>query len=98
MDDSGSDGLVSLSPRVRFRAVGCEGVLVHVESGRVVVLNETGLHVVQQLERGARSATELVDSLVETFAVETADATADVSAFLAELDAEQILVTDAKEG
>lgn len=91
MSETQNSRRFTLSPRVRFRAVDDEGVLVHVESGRVVVLNATGLHILQQLERGAQSPAELADSLVETFAVETADANADVAAFLAELDAEQIL-------
>jgi len=78
--------------------VGDEGVVVHVESGRVVVLNATGLHVLRQLEQGARSPAELADSLAVEFAVEAADASVDVAAFLAELDAEQILVTQAEAG
>jgi PqqD family protein of HPr-rel-A system len=83
---------------VRFRAVGDEGVLVHLESGRAVVLNETGLHILQQLERGPRSPAELADSLVETFEVEASQASKDLAAFLAELDAEQILGGEGKPG
>ena len=92
MSEFGSDGLVSLSDRVRFRAVGEEGVVVHVESGRVVVLNATGLHVLRELEQGSRTPAQLAGSLAAEFAVEPAEASADVAAFLAELDAERILV------
>ena len=98
MSELGSEGLVGLSSRVRFRAVGEEGVVVHVESGRVVVLNATGLHVVKQLEQGSRTPAQLADSLAAEFAVEPADAAADVAAFLAELDADRILVSPAEAG
>lgn len=98
MFESVSLGRVGLSPRVRFRAVGDEGVVVHVESGRVIVLNATGLHVVKQLEQGSRTPAQLADSLAAEFAVEPAEAGADVAAFLAELDAERILVPQAKAG
>ncbi len=90
--ESNPDTGLALSPRVRFRAVGNEGVLVHIESGRVIVLNDTGLHVVRLLDQGARTRSELADSLSAQFEVEAADAAADVAAFLAVLDAEQVLV------
>jgi adenosyl cobinamide kinase/adenosyl cobinamide phosphate guanylyltransferase len=41
---------IRLTSQVRHRAVGDEGVLVHLENGRVLVVNEVGLFIVQQLE------------------------------------------------
>jgi hypothetical protein len=80
-----------LSPRVRFRAVGDDGVLIHLESGRVVVINDTGLHVVRQLESGAKTEAQLVESLMQEFEVERSQAAADVAEFLRELGEERVL-------
>ena len=82
-----------LSSRLRYRAVGDEGVLVHLENARVLVVNETGLHVVQALGRQAMTMTELADSVAREFEVEPDQARADVIAFLDQLRGEQALET-----
>lgn len=80
-----------LSPRVRYRTVGEDGVLVHLENGRVVVVNETGLHIIRQLQQGARTEMELIESMIEEFEVDADRAGADVASFLSELQEERIL-------
>lgn len=79
-----------LSSRIRHRAVGDEGVLVQLESGRVIVVNEVGLHIVQQLA-SPQTRPQLADSIARHFDVDLAQATADLDLYLAELDQEQVL-------
>jgi DNA phosphorothioation-dependent restriction protein DptG len=91
MHETANNETISLTEQVRFRAVGEDGVLVHLESGRVIVVNEVGLHIVQQLNE-SRTRAELTSSIVSEFEVSAAQAESDLDAFLAELDQEQILV------
>ena len=81
---------ISLSPQARYRAVGDEGVLVHLENGRVVVVNEVGLHIVQQLKKPI-TRSDLVMSISSEFEVSSVQAAEDLDLFLAELDQDQIL-------
>lgn len=81
---------ISLSSQVRYRAVGDEGVLVHLENGRVVVVNQVGLHIVEQLKMPA-TRSELIESIAAEFDVSSAQAEADLDVFFAELDQDQIL-------
>lgn len=84
---------IRLSDRVRYRAVAEEGVLVHMENGRVLVVNEVGLHCVQVLGERPMTRAELAESVVGAFEVETAQAEFDVAAFLDQLRAEQAIDT-----
>lgn len=87
---------ISLSARVRYRAVDDEGVLVHLENGRVLVVNEAGLFIVQVLSRQAMTVSELSDAVVREFEVEADQAMADVVAFLDQMLGEQAIdVVDA---
>lgn len=81
------------NPRVRHRAVGEDGVVVQLDNGRVLVVNEVGLRIVELLGE-PRSRTELVDCLTAEFEVSPDQAGADLDRYLAELDAEQVLGTD----
>ena len=81
---------ISLSSQVRCRAVGDEGVLVHLENGSVVVVNEVGLHIVQQLKKPITHS-DLVMSIASEFEVSSVQAAEDLDLFLAELDQDQIL-------
>lgn len=83
--------VIRLSPHVRCRAVGDEGVLVHLENARVLVVNSVGLHVVQQLEKRPMTMGELIDSVLAEFEVEADQARADVEVFLGQLRDEQAL-------
>ena len=89
MSEPTNDETIRLSSRVRYRAVGDEGVLVHLENGRVLVVNEVGLHIVQALGRQAMTVAELAESVVREFEVDAASARADVAVFLGQLRGEQ---------
>lgn len=78
-----------LSSRLRYRAVGDDGVLVHLETGRVIVVNEVAFYIVQQLGEHRMTMPELADSLVREFEVEPDKAMSDVSVFLVELEEEK---------
>jgi len=91
MHETTSNESISLTDQVRFRAVGEDGVLVHLESGRVIVVNEVGLHIVQQLNE-SKTRSKLISSIVSEFEVSNEQAETDLNAFLAELDQEKILV------
>jgi len=81
---------ISLIPRVRHRAVGEDGVLVHLDSGRVIVVNEVGQYIVQLLDQ-PMSRKALAASLVAEFDVSAKQAEADLDLFLGELGNEQLV-------
>lgn len=81
---------LSLTSQVRYRAVGDEGVLVHLENGRVIVVNEVGLFIVQQLD-SPRTRHELITAMSLEFEVTENQAQSDLEVYLAELDNEQVL-------
>ena len=84
---------ITLSPRIRHRILGAEGVLVHLEQGRVIVINEVGVCVVGLLSDSEAPMTreELVHSVVEQYDVSMDQATNDVHAFIEQLDQENAL-------
>jgi hypothetical protein len=79
-----------LIPRVRHRAVGDDGVMVHLDSGRVIVVNEIGHYIVQLLDQ-PMSRKALVASLVAEFDVSAEQAEVDLDLFLGELGNEQLV-------
>ena len=81
---------ISLISRVRHRAVGEDGVLVHLDSGRVIVVNEVGHYIVQMLEH-PMSRKALVASLIAEFDVSAQQAEMDIDLFLVELGNEQLV-------
>ena len=90
MTEQAATTLVALTPRLRYRAVGDEGVLVHLDRGRVTVVNELGLHIGKLLQQ-PMSRESLVDAIVAEFEVGVTEAEADLARFLDELAAEQLL-------
>ena len=90
-----TDDTLSISSRVRFRAVGEDGVLVHLDSGRVVVVNGVGLFLVEQLQQ-PRTRSELSHAITETFDVGTTEAQSDLTAYLDDLAAEDMLQSGAR--
>jgi len=90
MNEQSDKERIRLSSQIRHRAVGEEGVLVHLANGRVMVVNEVGLHVVGQLGV-PRTRKELADSIAEVFEVSLDQAAADLETYLVQLDAEQVL-------
>ena len=86
---------LSLTSRVRWRAVGEDGVVVHLERGRVLVVNEVGLRIVELLgEPGSR--TELAKRLSDEFNVAVEQAESDLAEYLEQLDREQVLQTGSR--
>lgn len=81
-----------LNTRVRHRAVGDDGVLVHLDNGEVIVVNEVGLFVVQQLV-SPMTQNALIDAVVSTFSVDPGQARADVDTYLSQLSAQQLIDT-----
>lgn len=91
MNESIENEKIALSSRLRHRAVGEEGVLVHLDNGRVIVVNEVGLYIVQQLI-SPKTKHDLIESIASAFDVDAKLAEADLDRYLAELDKEQVLV------
>ena len=84
---------VRLSGRVRFREVAGQGVLVHLDEGRVLVVNDVGLYIIQALVRHAMSESELADAVAQAFEVDAIQAKSDVALFLEQLRGEKALQT-----
>lgn len=80
----------SLSPRVRYRAVGDEGVIVHLDSARVIVVSEVGLRVLEALTV-QRTREALAAMIADEFVVTELQAKEDIDVFLAQLGKEQIV-------
>jgi hypothetical protein len=87
-----------LSDRVLYRAVDDEGVLVHLENGRVMVVNEVALYIVRELDRQAITVSELAESVSCAFEVDAPRARVDVLLFLDQLREEQAIDTLASAG
>lgn len=90
MSEPMQDTLLRISSRIRYRNVGGEGVVVHLDSGRVIVVNDLGLFVLQQLATPV-SRQALVDAIVRDFDVSNEEAEADLSHYLQELGEENLL-------
>ena len=81
---------ISLIPRVRHRAVGEDGVMVHLDSGRVIVVNEVGHYIVRLLDQPI-SRKALAASLLAEFDVSAEQAEVDIDLFLDEIGNEQLV-------
>ncbi|MDN5865683.1 MAG: PqqD family protein [Gammaproteobacteria bacterium] len=81
---------LSLNPRIRHRAVGDDGVVVHLDNGRVMVVNEVGRRVVELLSQ-PHAESELARRLADEFEVTAEQAETDLRVFLEQLDSEQVL-------
>ena len=90
MAEQATANLVALTQRLRYRAVGDEGVVVHLDRGRVTVVNELGLHIIKLLQQ-PMSRQSLVAAIVTEFEVSETEAAADLARFLDELAAEELL-------
>lgn len=61
------------------------GVLMNIESRRVVSLNETGLFLLDNIRDGRVGVEQLVEKLTEEFIVSSKDAEEDVKDFIQEI-------------
>ncbi len=82
---------IHLSGRVRFRAIGDEGVMVHLENGRAMVVNEVGIFIVETLGRQDMTVAELAEKVAGAFEVDMDQGRADVATFLDQLRGEQAI-------
>ncbi len=85
---------LGLSSSVRFRNIDGDGVIVHLENSRVIVVNEVGLHIIQKLDTPV-TREELAASICEEFDVSDEQAERDLQVYLSALDQEQILAQSA---
>ena len=91
MPEINNNEKIHLSSRLRYRAIGDEGVMVHLENGRVMVVNEVGIFIVETLGRQDMTVVELADKVTGAFEVDKNQARADVTAFLDQLRGEQAI-------
>ena len=90
MNNPSSDEIITLTSQVRHRAVGEDGVLVVLNTGRVIVVNEVGLYIVQLLD-SPKARKDLVHAIALEFDVSLEQAETDLELFLTELTKEQVL-------
>ena len=73
-----------VDPHARFRVMDDEGIFVLQDAGEVLVVNELGAFIVEQL-KAERSLDEMVTAITERYAVDTERAHADATSLLDEL-------------
>jgi len=70
-----------VEPHARFRVMDDEGIFVLQEAGEVLVINQVGAFIVEQLE-GSRSLDELVAAITGRYEVDAKRARADARSLL----------------
>ena len=70
-----------VDPHARFRLMDDEGVFVLQEAGEVLVVNEVGAFIVEQLQ-AERSVDEIVMAITDRYAVDQDRARADARSLL----------------
>jgi len=70
-----------LDPHARFRVMDDEGIFVLQEAGEVLVVNEVGAFIVEQLQ-AERSVDEVVMAITDRYAVDQDRARADARSLL----------------
>ena len=76
--------LYKVDPHARFRVMDDEGIFVLQDAGEVLVVNEVGAFIVEQL-KAERSLDEVVATLTEHYTVDAERALADASSLLDQL-------------
>jgi hypothetical protein len=84
------DNDICLSDQVRHRAVGDDGIVVHLRNGRVIVVNEVGLYIIQLLQK-PKNRRFLIRSIISEFDVAADQAELDLVKFLNSIGQEDIL-------
>jgi len=79
------------SPNIVSRIIDEEAVVVHLQQGRVRVLNPVGARL-WELANGRRSVAELAGAIVAEYNVDEERARADVLAFINDLVTQGLLV------
>lgn len=70
-----------LDPHARFRVMDDEGIFVLQDAGEVLVVNQVGAFIVEQLKTEP-SLNELVEAIVHRYEVDSERAKADASSLL----------------
>ena len=83
---------LSLNSRVRHRKVGDEGVVVCMHNGNVIIVNEVGAYIVDQL-KAPQSFDSMVSAISSQFQVTEDQAQQDLPTYLTELSEQQVLLT-----
>ena len=76
--------LYRVDPHARFRVMDDEGIFVLQDAGEVLVVNEVGAFIVEQL-KAERSLDEVVATMTKRYAVDAERARADASSLLDQL-------------
>jgi len=89
-----ADKKLSLSPRVRHRMIGSQGVLVHMEQGRVMVINEVGMRIVEIMQDSSGPVTlkQLTTEITQEYDVGESQVSKDVMLFIEQMSQERALV------
>jgi len=87
------DRRLRAAPRVVAREIEAETVLLDLASGRYFDLDDTGTRLWRRLAEGARLG-DVVNELASEFDAPRERLAADVVAFVAELEREQLVVDD----
>jgi hypothetical protein len=85
--------VLRLSPDLIWRVVEDGAVLVTPADGRITVLNGVGTHIWQLID-GRRTASDILDSLVQTYQVDEQQAYQDLDQFVADLSERRLLILD----
>ncbi len=81
-----------LEPKIRFRRVFDEGVLIHQDRAEVMVINEVGLTFLELCD-GQRSVAQIIHRMKPQYAVSENELVRDIRSFVAELADEGILLS-----
>ena len=81
---------LSLNPRVRFRSLGDEGVIVQIDTGRIIVVNQVGVRILECLSEQVEAG-YLVATITEEFDVTAEQAEVDIVDFLNSLGEEAVV-------
>ena len=82
---------LNLNSRVRHRKVGNEGVVVCMHNGNVIIVNEMGAYIVDQLKEPQTFGC-MVSAITSQYEVSEQQAEEDLQAYLVVLNEQQVLV------
>ncbi len=77
---------------MRFRGVGPDGVAVNIQTDEVLVLNGTGLLILELIKNGAQDMSDLTTGLAKRFDVDAIKAAKDIRVYLEGLEQHGIVL------
>jgi methyltransferase-like protein len=92
MNEAVSAGLnhYSLNPRVRYRRVGEDGVVIALEKSEVIVVNALGVYILDMLKT-PRTIEQITEQVCTEFEVSLATAQQDVSEYITSLSEQDLI-------